>query len=196
MIGGYSNCIDMTDGHLIAQIRAGDGNAAAELVDRYYDACWTYALRMTGDRADTEDVVQETFLRALRALDRYEERQRFQAWLFSILTNRCRTRLVQRRRAHRQVNVDGLSSYPDALVTEPVEAVDDDLSREALADALQDALRQLGPRYREAFLLKHAEGLEYTQMAEITGVSVSALKMRVKRAREILRPLLEKDRHA
>ncbi len=185
----------MTDGHLIARIRAGDGDAAAALFSRYYDTCWIYASRMVGNRADAEDVVQETFLRALRALDRYEDRQRFRGWLFCILTNRCRTRLVQRRKAWRYVSIDGLNAPPASLITEQHELVDESQAGTALVDALQSALNQLPPRYREAFLLKHAEDLEYTQMVEITGASVSALKMRVKRAREILRPMLEKDYH-
>jgi RNA polymerase sigma-70 factor (ECF subfamily) len=180
---------------LISRIRAGDDSAAGELVHRYYDDCWRYAYRMTGHRADAEDAVQDTFLRVLRALDRYQEQHRFRAWLFCILANRCRTLLVRRRRATRFITADHLDHIPV-----DTEATDDPFDIPAtpsteLADALQRALDHLGSRYREAFLLKHAEGMEYTQMAEVTGASVSALKMRVKRARELLRPLLEENLH-
>jgi RNA polymerase sigma-70 factor (ECF subfamily) len=184
----------MTDAALIRCIRSGDRDAADMLVRRYYDECWRFAYRMTGHRADAEDAVQDTFLRALRALDRYHEQQRFRAWLFCILTNRCRTVLVRRRRTLRFVTDDRIDRIPAE--------VDDDCGDphdrppEYLADALQNALGQLGSRYREAFLLKHAEGMEYIQMAEITGASVSALKMRVKRACESLRLLLEEDLRA
>ncbi len=186
----------MTDGHLIAQIRSGNGEAASALVERYYDACWIYALRMLGNRADTEDVVQETFFRALRSLERYEERQRFKAWLFCILTNRCRSRLLQRRRAQRHMSFENLQSTPEQLRTEQEFNLGEVQNTQFLSDLLQSALVNLPPRYREAFLLKHAEEMEYTQMSEITGASVSALKMRVKRAREILKPLLEEKYYA
>lgn len=179
---------------LILRIRAGDGDAASVLVRRYYDDCWRYAYRMTGHRADAEDAVQETFFRALRALARYEERQQFRAWLFVILANRCRTLLVRRRRAIRLASDESVARRL-ADVREPEEPREPRHPPDVLADALQHALDALGSRYREAFLLKHAEGLEYAQMAEITGASVSALKMRVKRAREILRPLLEERLH-
>jgi RNA polymerase sigma-70 factor (ECF subfamily) len=182
------------DATLVSRIRTGDDSAATELVRRYYDDCWRYAYRMTGHRADAEDVVQDTFLRALRALDRYQEQHRFRAWLFSILTNRCRTLLVRQRRAIRFVTADHLDHIPaDGTADDPFET--SDIPPAELADALQHALSHLGSRYREAFLLKHAEGMEYTQMAEITGATVSALKMRVKRARELLRPLLEDNLH-
>lgn len=181
----------MTDGTLIERIRAGDTEAAAVLVRRYYDDCWRYAYRMTGDRADAEDAVQETFLRAFRALGRYQEQQRFRGWLFAILANRCRSALVRRKRAMRFVTEEYLARVPAD--------VDDDgnddraYPPERLSDALQQALGTLGSRYREAFLLKYAEGMEYEQMARVTGASVSALKMRVKRARDLLRPLLEEN---
>jgi len=184
----------MVDTTLIAQIRGGDRDAAALLVQRYYDECWRYAYRMTGHRADAEDAVQDTFLRALKALDRYQERQRFRAWLFCILTNRCRTLLVRRRRALRRHSGRDLSLIP----AEPPYDEDDGepaMPPAQLSDALQRALGQLGSRAREAFLLKHAEGMDYAQMAEVTGVGVSALKMRVKRACDVLRPLLEESLH-
>ena len=184
----------MTDAALITRIRTGDREAAREaaatLVGRYYNDCWRFAYRMVGDRADAEDVVQETFLRALRGLEGYRERERFRAWLFCILANRCRTALVQRRRRiARFAGADWIDQI--AVADEGHPEVDDPPER--LADALQVALSQLGSRYREAFLLKHAEGMEYAQMAEITGASISALKMRVKRACETLRPLLEEN---
>jgi RNA polymerase sigma-70 factor (ECF subfamily) len=179
----------MTDAALITRICAGDQDAAAVLVRRYYDECWRFAYRMTGHRADTEDIVQETFLRAFRGLERYQERQLFRAWLFCILVNQCRTVLARRRGSARFVTGDRIEQIAAESDDEPDGAMG--WPPEQLADALQYAIGRLGSQYREAFLLKHAEGMEYTQMSEITGASIPALKMRVKRAREMLRPLME-----
>src|SRR5436309_14090904 len=83
----------------VQRVLAGDVDAYAALVDRYYDRCARYAIRMLGNRDDAEDALQATFLRAYRALNRYQERDRFSAWLYRILVIQCRS--VAARRAHR-----------------------------------------------------------------------------------------------
>ncbi len=121
-------------------------------------------------------------MRAYRSLARYEERELFRTWLFQILVNRCRTALLRRGRRDRWLTVDqdaldGAAVEPDAVATE-------------LRAELQHALAALEADQREAFLLKHVEQLSYEEMATATGVGVSALKMRVKRACDALRARL------
>jgi RNA polymerase sigma-70 factor (ECF subfamily) len=189
----------MTDAALVARARAGEPSAAAALVRRYHADCWRFAYRMLGNRHDAEDVVQETFLRAFRALATYHERERFRSWLFRILANQCRTALLQRRRRARWFVVGdrGERALAEAAADDDGSAASalaeaDDLARHAatVSDALQGALARLDPKQREAFLLKHGEGMEYAEIARVTGASVPALKMRVKRACDALRPLL------
>ena len=84
----------------VQRVLAGDVDAYAALVDRYYDRCARFAIRMLGNRDDAEDALQATFLRAYRALNRYQERDRFSAWLYRILVNQCRS--VAARRSHRE----------------------------------------------------------------------------------------------
>jgi RNA polymerase sigma-70 factor (ECF subfamily) len=145
-----------------------------------------FAMRMLRHRADAEDAVQEAFLRALQSHGRFDASRPFRPWLFSILVNQCRTALLQRsRRDHR-------FSHDQDLVLRAADpragaAIDADRPGDAIAAALDE----LEPLLREAFLLKHVEQLEYDEMREITGASVSALKMRVKRACDALRPRLE-----
>lgn len=184
----------MTDAALVAAAVGGDQDACAELVRRFHPICWRFAYRMLGDHHDAEDVVQETFLRLFRALGSYREQNRFRAWLLRILANQCRTTLVRRRRWRWLIQQDGDAEH---LAAAPPSAGGSDLpealrileTREA-SDALQIALGLLEPKYREAFLLKYGEGMEYAEMAQVTGVGISALKMRVKRACDMLRPRL------
>ncbi len=173
----------MTDAEAINRVLDGDPNAFAVLVGRYGDACARFARRMLGNRVDAEDAVQDSFLRAYRALGAYRHRDRFRAWLFRIVANQCRTVLDRRRRERRWLVTDEQAA---ASV-----GVESGAGRAEARDGLERALALLDPLLREALLLKHGEELEYSEMAEITGASVSALKMRVKRACDVVRPALE-----
>ena len=168
------NLATMTDAMFVRRVLDGDTAAFTTLVDRHAAACTRFAMRMLGNREDAEDATQETFLRAYRSLARYEERQAFRTWLFQILINRCRTAAVRRERRHRMFLVDD-NAVASASVRPAAEASD-------LRAELQRVVDALDPDQREAFLLKHVEQLSYDQMAAATGVGVSALKMRVKRA--------------
>ena len=168
------NLATMTDALLVCRVLDGDTAAFTTLVDRHAAACTRFATRMLGNREDAEDATQETFLRAYRSLARYEERQAFRTWLFQILINRCRTAAVRRQRRHRMFLVDD-DAVASASVRPAAEASD-------LRAELRRVVDALDPDQREAFLLKHVEQLSYDEMAAATGVGVSALKMRVKRA--------------
>ena len=172
-VSGF-NLATMTDAMLVRRVLDGDTAAFTTLVDRHAAACTRFAMRMLGNREDAEDATQETFLRAYRSLARYEDRQAFRTWLFQILINRCRTAAVRRERRHRMFLVDD-TAIAAASVRPAVDAGDLRAELKRLIDALD-------PDQREAFLLKHVEQLSYDEMAAATGVSVSALKMRVKRA--------------
>jgi RNA polymerase sigma-70 factor (ECF subfamily) len=150
-------------------------------VARHRDRLGRYAVRMLGNREDAEDAVQEAFVRAYRSLARCEP-DRFGRGS-TILVNRCRT--------------FGARS-PAGAVLAPAVGVEgttdpDPAEREAWSATVQWAVARLGAVYREALLLKHVEDLSYEEMAELTGASVSALKMRVKRACDQLRELLREE---
>ncbi len=173
----------MTDAELVVRTRAGDPDAFGTLVSRYYDACWRFAYHMLGERADAEDVVQDSFLRAYLAIGRYDERDQFRGWLFRILTNQCRNALTSRGRRTRRF-------VQDEIALESAPAPPPGFASGVEDAVLVHALGQLDPLQREALLLKYAEGLEYGEMSAMTGAGESALKMRVKRGSERMRALL------
>lgn len=170
------------DAELVDRARAGDDAAFAHIVARYRDRYARYALHMLGTPAEAEDVLQDTFVRAHRSLARCDDPSRFDAWLFSILINRCRTAGARRRRRE-QVLVRDDEALVAAVEEHPAE-------RAAWREEIRVALAKLPADQREAFLLKYVEELSYDEMAAVTGAGVSALKMRVKRACERLRELL------
>jgi RNA polymerase sigma-70 factor (ECF subfamily) len=173
---------DQSDDVLVRRVLAGETQVYAGLVERYRDQLGRYAVRMLANHADAEDALQDTFVRAYRSLARCEP-ERFRYWLFGILINRCRTYATQRAKrqtmfANNEFIVAGAAS---------AHTVDQQEWRETIKWAIE----QLPADQREAFLLKHVEDLSYDEMQELTGARVSALKMRVLRAREALRRILQ-----
>ena len=170
---------EMSDAADVQRVLNGDVDAFARLVDRYYERCARFAVRMLGNRDDAEDALQATFLRAYRSLGKYQERDKFSAWLYRILVNQCRS-LASRRSQRDRVFVREEAVLLNAPDRRPVWTGEDE-------EFVQRVLAELDPLLREAFLLKYVEELSYEEMSALTGVGVSALKMRVKRACDRLR---------
>jgi RNA polymerase sigma-70 factor (ECF subfamily) len=163
---------------VIHAARAGDVRAFATLVDMYYARCLRFAMHMLSSRSDAEEAVQDTFVRVYRALPSYREQDSFEPWLFRILGNRCRTAGARQRR-HAEVMEYG--EVPERAT--PARQDTDFGWREEI----DRALRSLPAEQREAFLMRHVEGMSYEDMGTATGAGLSALKMRVKRACDSLR---------
>lgn len=181
------------DSQIVRQVLAGDAEAFARLVDRHHARCLRAATHLLGDADDAEDAVQDAFVRAYRHLGSYREQDRFGAWLLRIVVNQCRTRAA---RASRYTRLDEVGALTDA----PPEAVDH-AAHQAIEVSdrraeLAHALAQLAADQREAIVLRFAEELSYDEMSTVTGVGVSALKMRVQRACTRLRTLLAEHLHA
>lgn len=176
------------DGELVARVLEGDVDTYAFLVRKYQDAYFRFAVRMLGNRDDADDALQSAFVRAFRKLPECRDPARFGAWLYQIVVNECRTLAFRRDRRERRMvrDVQELDSALPEPTGEPARSTD--------LEEVQRAVAQLEPDQREAFLLKHVEDLSYEEISELTGAGVSALKMRVKRACERLRQLLDPTR--
>jgi len=172
----------LTDGQLVTRVLGGDVESYAVLVARYRDRLGRYALHMLGSREDAEEALQDAFVRAYRSLGRCDDPEKFGAWLFRILLNRCRTSGARGKRRRQTFVADEV-----ALMAASVEHPAD---RAAWREEIEIGLQRLRPDQRQAFLMKYVEELSYEEMSQITGVGVSALKMRVLRACDRLRELL------
>jgi len=170
-----------SDQDVISRVMTGDRDAFAMLIGRYSDPLYRHALGMTGSPDVAEDILQTSFIKAYHHLG--EVRGRFDAWLFRIVANGCKDWLKNIRRTHLSYDED---DQPSGYATP-----DEDLDRTELRTDLDEALAQLAPSLREAFIMKHVEGRSYEEMADLLGTTVGALKMRVHRAREALQALLE-----
>jgi RNA polymerase sigma-70 factor (ECF subfamily) len=172
---------------LIEASIGGDVDAFCLLAHLHRDTYTRYAARMLGSLDDADDVLQSAFMRAFRALASCRQPEHFRAWMYRIVINECRT--FARRRTKRERRFVRDEAVLAGMMTEHPAAGD------AMREEIQRAVEQLEPNQREAFLLKHVEELSYDEMTELTGVGKSALKMRVKRACERLRELLEGAYH-
>jgi RNA polymerase sigma-70 factor (ECF subfamily) len=181
----------LPDSITVRAVLAGDANAFAVLVDRHHARCLRVATHLLGDGDDAEDVVQEAFVRAYRHLGSYRERDKFGAWLLRIVVNQCRTRATREAR-YTRFDDDASALEHAQRLHETHESTHDASDRRA---ELAHALAQLGPAQREAVVLRFAEELSYDEIAALTGVGVSALKMRVQRACLRLRELLAEHLH-
>lgn len=175
---------ERSDAQLIEAVLSGEVEAFGLLVRRYRDTCTRFAVRMLGSREDADDALQSAFMRAYRGLAKCRDRERFGGWLYQIVVNECRTFGSRQRRRELRFVAD-----PEALNRAVGPAEEE--STQAIDERIEEALSKLPVDQREAFLLKYVEEMSYEEISELTGIGVSALKMRVKRACDGLRDMLE-----
>lgn len=169
---------EVPDPEVVARVLAGDVEAFGILIGRYEAGLLRYATRMLGAPDAAADAVAEGLVRAYRHLRSCRDPARLKSWLYRIVGNRCRSHLA--RRSASDVPLDDAPPIPDRSDTEA------DVEREEQLALVDRALSTLSPEKREAFLLKHVEGMSYEEMAEATGERIPTLKMRVHRARAAL----------
>ncbi|MBI4497142.1 MAG: sigma-70 family RNA polymerase sigma factor [Chloroflexi bacterium] len=161
--------------------------AFAELVRRYQDRIFSYALRMTGSREDAQDLAQETFIRVYAHLDRFRTEERFSPWIYRIATNLCLSHLKRRTRTA----VATAEPDPDALPGGPEAALEEQEARHLLQQAILD----LPEHYRTVILLRHVEELSYEEITRVLGLPLGTVKTRLFRARELLQARLQTYRY-
>jgi RNA polymerase sigma-70 factor (ECF subfamily) len=175
---------DVVESELIASVRAGNQDAFAPLMDAYQAAIHNLCYRMLGDAREAEDAAQETFLRAYSQLHRYDPARPFKTWLFAIASHHCIDRLRKRRWRWLSLDDELLAEREmwHAAMPDPEEVA---LSHER-RDEVAALLARLAPQDRAAIVLHYWCDLSYAEIAAVIGVSVSAVKSRLHRARVAL----------
>lgn len=187
----------LTDQEVVALARSGAETAYRELVRRYERPIFSLVYRMVRDRELAEDLSQETFIKALNALDSYRPEYKFSSWIFKIANNAA---IDQLRR--RELDTLSLEGSPHAVTPEAVEATALQIGSrgESALDAvasievggeIEKAIAQLRPEYRSCILLRHVEGYAYEEISEILDLPLGTVKTYIHRARHELRRALE-----
>lgn len=174
--------------------RRGDREAFDQLVRLTHRDTYALALRLTGNEEDARDVVQEAYLRAYRALPRFRGDAQFTTWLYRITANSASTLLDRSvRHRHAELRVDD-PVYESRADLDPVQHAD----ASSLRARLEQAVAELPPRLRQVVVLRDVYNLSHEQIAAELGITETAAKVRLHRARRLLRDRIfpEGQRHA
>ena len=165
----------------------GDSTAFMRIVDAYQRPVYNLCYRILGDAGEAEDAAQETFLRAYTKLNSYQPDRKFSSWLLSIASHYCIDRL--RRRRYQLVSWDDLPPWRWLPATEP-EPEQATLTRETVG-SVRDLLEALPADYRAAVVLRYWHDMSYDEIADTLETTVSAIKSRLFRARQMMAQVAE-----
>ncbi|MGZ7074028.1 MAG: RNA polymerase sigma factor [Candidatus Angelobacter sp.] len=189
--------MEVTDAAVVAQVLAGDRDAFRVLVERHSRSIFRVVYRMTGNQQDAEELVQETFLRAYKSLERFELRANFSTWLYRIAVNRTLDFLSARKTHMQTKDTFQIVDNPDAGDSSQIQvpAMDPGPDRLVLSTEMKGkiagALGQLTPAERLAFTMRHMEGRSIEEISQTLNLKASAAKNSVFRAVQKLRQQLE-----
>jgi RNA polymerase sigma-70 factor, ECF subfamily len=177
---------------LIERCLAGETECFRPLVQRYQRIAFSVALRMLGSRADAEDISQQAFVDSFSALDRFRGEGRenaFSTWLLRIVINRAKDVLKSKKRTEEPLDTEIASD--GAMFSHDPTNPETRLRQSEDRQMLEKALLRVPPKYREVLVLKDVEDLSYEEIRSILGLPITTLKIRVVRARAMMRDELE-----
>ncbi|HTK41901.1 MAG TPA: sigma-70 family RNA polymerase sigma factor [Gemmatimonadales bacterium] len=185
-----------TDQEIVALARVGEEAAYRELIRRYERPLFSLLFRMVRDRELAEDLAQETFVKALNAIESYRPEFKFSSWIFKIANNAAIDHLRRR-----ELDTLSLEGSPQAETPEAIEATAlqiggrqesplAEVEARELGGQIEAAIAQLRPEYRSCILLRHVEGRAYEEIAEILNLPLGTVKTYIHRARNELRQAL------
>ena len=174
---------EITDQELVKRVQKGYKRAFDQLFVRYQGKIFGLVTRYVRDRQEVEDVVQEAFIKAFRALPRFRGDSQFYTWLYRIAINTAKNHLVARARRPPGADIDA----DDAESYEPmrqVENPENELARDELSKVIHKAIADLPDDLRSAVTLREFDGMSYEQIADIMECPVGTVRSRIFRARE------------
>jgi RNA polymerase sigma-70 factor (ECF subfamily) len=181
---------------LVERVQQGDKRAFDLLVKKYQHKVISLVMRFVHNQSEAEDVAQEAFLKAYRALANFRGDSAFYTWLYRIAANTAKNHLAQKQRRHsdKHVDVDDMVLTEGDSVLTAIENPENHLAGEQLQLAIHQVLEKLPDDLKTALMLREFEGLSYDEIAEVMDCPVGTVRSRIFRAREaidkIVKPLM------
>ncbi len=179
--------------NLIKRAIDGDESAYKQLLENYRGAIYNLIYRMVHNREETEDLVQEAFMKAFKALPTFNEEYAFSTWLYKIAVNNCIDHMRKKRLKTFSLNKPLQSKdgeldreFPDTSMSPDKDILSDEKSR-----LIEAAIQELPENYKTAIILRHAEEKSYEEIAQILDIPLGTVKARIFRAREMLKKKLK-----
>ena len=182
----------MDNAELLRKIRNDEPGAFEAFVDRFGDRIYGFGVRMCGEREDAREVAQDTLLQAYRSIKNLKHPEALKSWVYRVVSNAC---LMKRRKGNYQANreipleelMPGEGEDFSSTIPDPGPGADEELVRSETRQAVRDAIQVLPPHYRMVLMLRDMEHFSTRETAEILDLPESTVKMRLHRARLMVR---------
>ncbi|HWO98668.1 MAG TPA: RNA polymerase sigma factor SigW [Bacillus sp. (in: firmicutes)] len=186
--------MDLLISRKIKQVKKGDQDAFAEVVEYYKDKVYQLCYRMLGNAHEAEDSAQEAFIRAYVNIHSYDSSKKFSTWLYRIATNLCIDRIRKKKPDYyldAEINgTDGLNMYSQIPADQKLP--EDELEKLELQEHIQQEILKLPDKYRSVIVLKYVDELSLKEISDILDLPVGTVKTRIHRGREALRNKLSR----
>jgi len=177
----------MEESKLVELAKSGDRQALAQLVKNNEQTVYNFSYKICRDREKAEHIMQETFFSMIKSLHQFDGHSKISTWLYRIVSNHC-LMLARKDKSKSFVSIDNDDDlYEDKYTADWSRIPNQDIENSELKKILDDSIDKLSPEYRIVFLLRDVEGLSTEETAELTELSVPAVKSRLHRARAFLR---------
>ncbi|HEX7358739.1 MAG TPA: sigma-70 family RNA polymerase sigma factor [Ignavibacteriaceae bacterium] len=177
----------MEEFELVELAKSGDRQALAQLVKSNEQTVYNFSFKICRDRDKAEHIMQETFLSMIKSLHQFDGNSKLSTWLYRIVSNHC-LMLARKDKSRSLISIDDDDElYEDKYTADWSRIPNQNIENEELKKILDESINKLSPEYRIVFLLRDVEGLSTEETAQMTELSVPAVKSRLHRARAFLR---------
>jgi len=183
----------LSDGEIIQRVNAGDTREFAVLLERYQNKAYTLAIRLLKNREDAEEATQDAFIRAFRALKKFQGSSSFGTWLYRIVYNVSLSKLSSRKDIFQPLETENEDDEPQRELAIEPSAVDTTYEKEETKNLVRKAIEKLPQHYQVILTLFYLEELRYDEICEVTGLPVGTVKTHLFRARTALQKIISHE---
>ncbi len=185
--------IELTDNELVQIVRDRDAERYAELIDRYQGKLFAYLYRLTGAREETEDLLQDVFIKAFKNLHSYDTERKFSSWIYRIAHNEA-VNHIKRRALKRFIPWEDITATKDILVmSSSAEGADTAQIREETRTEVDEAINRLPFKYKQVLTLRYYSDKSYEEISEILGKPINTVGTLINRAKKKMAAEIEKN---